>query len=179
MLYPSPVVWTRLAVLALFFITFSAAAQNGQSFTLAWNPSPDPTVAGYVVYYGTSSGNYTTRMDVGTNTTATITNLQPGVTYYFAVTDYNSDGVESAPSGEISLLVPGIVKLRPNGFPGGIMLILFPVLPSHWYEVQASTDLKTWATIGQTSVATSNVWMGCADFEGSNLQHRFYRVRTH
>jgi Fibronectin type III domain len=173
-----PVVRAQLVALIVALFAISATAQAGQSFALSWNPSPDPTVVGYVVYYGTSSGNYTTRVDVGTNTSFTVTNLQPGVTYYFTVTDYNALGVESPPPGELSLLVPGILRLQANALPG-MMLITFPVMPSHWYEVQASSDLKTWVTIGKTAVATTNEWMGCADVQGSALPHRFYRTVTH
>ncbi|HZV34876.1 MAG TPA: fibronectin type III domain-containing protein [Verrucomicrobiae bacterium] len=157
----------------------ASAQQSGQKFILTWNPSTDSTVVGYVVYYGTNSSNYNTRVDVGTNLTYAITNLQPGLTYYFAVTDYNALTNESAPSMQISLIVPGIVKLRPNALVGGYMLITFPVAPPYSYEIQASTDLKNWVTIGSTGVVTSNMWMGCADIQGSALPHRFYRCVSH
>lgn len=62
-------------------------------------------LAGYRVYYGTSPGGYTETIDVGNVTTTTITDLSPG-TYYFAVTAYDSDGGESALSGEVSKIIP-------------------------------------------------------------------------
>ena len=44
--------------------------------TLAWDASTNPGIAGYKVYYGTTSGNYQVAMDVGKNTSCTISNLQ-------------------------------------------------------------------------------------------------------
>jgi fibronectin type 3 domain-containing protein len=76
------------------------------SITLAWDPSTGTNVAGYHVYCGGSSGNYTNTIDAGDNTTATVTNLTLGATYYFAATAYDSSGLESAFSSEISYTVP-------------------------------------------------------------------------
>lgn len=72
------------------------------SATLAWQPSSDPTVVGYQVYYGTVSHNYTDQLNVGPSTTATVSNLVTGATYYFAVTAYNSSGEQSPFSNEAS-----------------------------------------------------------------------------
>ncbi len=71
---------------------------------LAWDPSTDPTTVGYCLYYGSASGNYTTRVDLKTNTTVTVTNLTGGQTYYFAATAYNAANVESPPSNEASFV---------------------------------------------------------------------------
>jgi hypothetical protein len=80
---------------------FCSPAWGDQSVSLAWNPSPDTNVVGYVLYYGTSSSNYTTRVDMGTNTSATINGLKnPGANYFFAATAYNSSQLESVPSNE-------------------------------------------------------------------------------
>src|ERR1700750_3075795 len=74
----------------IFGMFLCIPAQGDQSVSLAWNASPDTNVVGYVLYYGTSSGNYTNRIDMGTNTTATIDGLKnPGTNYYFAATAYN------------------------------------------------------------------------------------------
>jgi sulfur relay (sulfurtransferase) complex TusBCD TusD component (DsrE family) len=77
------------------------------SLTLAWDPPvPATGVAGYIVHYGTTSGQHPTATDVGNVTTATIPGLQNGVTYYFVVTDYNAARVESIPSNEVAYTVP-------------------------------------------------------------------------
>jgi hypothetical protein len=79
-----------------------------KSATLAWNAPTTNTdgtsltdLAGYKIYYGTSSGNYATSVNVGNVTTYTINNLSTG-TYYFAVTAYDSSAVESYYSNQVS-----------------------------------------------------------------------------
>jgi hypothetical protein len=68
---------------------------------VAWDPETDPNVAGYKVYYGTASRSYQYNNDAGKNTTSTVSNLQTGTTYYFAVTAYNATGIESGYSAEV------------------------------------------------------------------------------
>ncbi len=79
-----------------------------RSAILSWNAPTTNTdgtaltdLAGYKIYYGTASGNYTTTINVGNVTTYTINNLAPG-TYYFAATAVNSAGNESGYSNEAS-----------------------------------------------------------------------------
>ncbi len=79
----------------------TATGPTGATATLAWDPVNDPSVQGYNVYYGTSSRQYQTFANVGLATTYTVADLQPGTTYYFAVTAYNSAG-ESGYSDEVS-----------------------------------------------------------------------------
>ncbi len=76
------------------------SAAHAANVTLAWDA--ESGVAGYRLHYGTSSGSYTQSSDVGTNTTATVSNLTAGQTYYFVVTAYNSAGLESQPSDQVS-----------------------------------------------------------------------------
>jgi hypothetical protein len=59
-------------------------------------------LAGYNVYYGTASGNYSQSIDAGNTTTYTVANLAGGLTYYFAVTAYDNSGNESEFSNEVS-----------------------------------------------------------------------------
>ncbi len=77
-------------------------ANSGQ-VTLAWDASVDTDLSGYKVYVGTSSGVYpAAAIDVGNLTTCTITGLQSGAAYYFAVTGYNQSGNEGGFSNEVS-----------------------------------------------------------------------------
>jgi len=80
----------------------AAAAQ----VTLAWDPNTEPEIAGYKIYWGPSSGNYTNSKDAGNNTSCTVTGLEEGKTYYFAATAYNGDGNESNFSNQISYAIP-------------------------------------------------------------------------
>ncbi|MDW8308642.1 MAG: fibronectin type III domain-containing protein, partial [Verrucomicrobiales bacterium] len=89
------------------FATFLiCTALGAASVTLTWNPSPDPNVIGYRIYYGVASRVYTNVVDVGNVTTATISNLVEGVTYYFAATAYNILGMESDFSEEVAFTIP-------------------------------------------------------------------------
>lgn len=86
-------------------VTFAVTVPAG-AVVLAWNPDSDPTVTGYNVDYGKSSGTYTAVVDAGARAMVEISGLTPGQTYYFAATAYTSAGVQSSFSNEISYTVP-------------------------------------------------------------------------
>ena len=78
---------------------------TASAVTLAWDaplaridntPLPPGEIAGYRIYYGTKEGYYPNYVDLddGTATQVKITDLSPG-TYYFVVTTYDTDGLES------------------------------------------------------------------------------------
>lgn len=80
---------------------------------MAWVPptqnsdgSPITNLAGYKIRYGTTSSEYTQTIALGNAglTRYVVDNLASG-TYYFAITAYNSLGVESALSAEIASTV--------------------------------------------------------------------------
>ena len=67
---------------------------------------PSPELGGYNLHWGPSSGNYTSSVDVGSQTTYNVTGLTEGQTYYFAVTAYDNAGtLDSAPSNEVSTTI--------------------------------------------------------------------------
>jgi hypothetical protein len=80
-----------------------ALAQS--SLTLAWDPSTSSAIAGYRLYEGGASQIYTNVITVGNVTTQTVSSLRAGVTYYFSVTAYDGNGLESDFSNEISYTV--------------------------------------------------------------------------
>ena len=74
--------------------TLAATPGDGQ-VTLSWNPAP--TAASYDVFAGTTSGSYgSTPATTTTSTSATITGLTDGMTYYFTVKAVNMIGVGPA-----------------------------------------------------------------------------------
>ena len=73
---------------------------QAESVTLAWDPNSEPDLAGYKFYYGGQTRSYTNVVDVSKVTTNTVTGLAQGETYFFAVTAYNTSGLESDVSKE-------------------------------------------------------------------------------
>jgi Fibronectin type III domain len=173
------------------------------SVTLAWDANAEPDVAGYKLHYGTSSGAYTQIIDVGNATTVTVPNLPAGNTYYFVVTAYNLDGIESLPSNEasctqqlpqeISLATQVIdladaamyVPMEPE-LPGTTSVHSPHLLSDGSYEfavkgtaggslsIFASSDLTTWTLLGSVPNPTGVLLV--KDFEAFDNPHRFYRV---
>lgn len=84
-----------------------ALAQSAWCATFSWNANSESNIAGYKVYYGTASGNYSQSADVGKVTQATISTLTPGSIYYAAVAAYNTSGKEGAKSSEVSFTASG------------------------------------------------------------------------
>jgi hypothetical protein len=89
---------TALLIIPLSFPKIIHAAQ----VTLEWDAVIHPLLEGYVVYYGTYSGDYDVSLDVGNYTSCTISDLDENEIYYFAVTAYSTEGEESDYSNEVS-----------------------------------------------------------------------------
>ena len=73
---------------------------------MSWSPVSDADLAGYRVYYGTSSRSYAQARGAGLSTDKltqyNVGGLQSGRTYYFSVTSYDGAGNESGYSAEVS-----------------------------------------------------------------------------
>jgi hypothetical protein len=79
----------------------TARAAAADTLTLMWDPSPDTSVAGYLVYVGTQSGVYGTAYDVGNMTSFAYPSAAAGQPYYFAVAAYFPGPVIGARSTEV------------------------------------------------------------------------------
>jgi hypothetical protein len=164
---------------AALCLSLTGAARGGQSISITWDTNIDASVTGYRLYMGPTSSNYVTSFDAGTNTTVTITGLKEGQTNYFTVAAYNASRMESAPSVQMSYVVPGLlVSIMPTNA-GDPLKLNFPVAPGHSYEVQASVDLTNWTKIYQTATATSNAWTSFQDPQTASFPKRFYRLVLH
>jgi chitinase len=93
-----------VAALVSILIVLAPGAY-GADVTLAWDANSESDLAGYILYYGTSSGTYSESIDVGNQIQHTVADLQDGATYYFAVTAYNLDDYESDYSQELAYTV--------------------------------------------------------------------------
>ena len=82
--------------------------------SLSWDANTETTLAGYKVYYkadsitlpfdGTGAVEGTSPVDVHNQTTATVSGLDPNRAYYFAVTAYDTSGLESTYSNIVTIL---------------------------------------------------------------------------
>lgn len=115
-----------LFLLPIFLCVFFIQNADAASVTLAWDPNGEPDLAGYSLYYGMASGTYETVIDVGNQSTYTISDLGDGETYYFAVTAYNVYALESAFSEEVSYSGLPSVTISLSA---GLNLISLPLEP--------------------------------------------------
>jgi chitodextrinase len=80
------------------------------SASLAWDAVTAPNLGGYRLYFGTAPGTYLQSLGQGTSvgnvTTYTVLGLASATRYYFAVTDFDSLGMESPYSNEVFKDIP-------------------------------------------------------------------------
>lgn len=125
-------------VLLLLSLLAVPGTCRAAAVVLEWDPSPDSDLAGYRVYYqanssavpfqGTGALEGNAPVEGGSATTATINGLDPGNSYYFAVTAYNSTGFESVYSNVVEIkesLAPSISIASPadNSSVNGIVSV--------------------------------------------------------
>lgn len=131
---------------------FSAAPASSPSpkrgsITLAWDASTGGDIAGYRLLYGTNSFGYTHSATITniskTNTiTARLEGLDEGVTYYAACVSFNSLGIESVPSNEVSFTTKHYINLRQFAY----AVEAFGVY-GQTNEIKMSTNLLSWWTV--------------------------------
>lgn len=87
------------------------SSHDGVSVGLVWDPVEDSSILGYYIHYGKRSPKqpgscaYDQELFV-TSRHGAVTNLDPGFTYYFAVSAYN--GLDSSCSNEVFVHTPSI-----------------------------------------------------------------------
>jgi len=91
-------------MIATLLILACSAPAIAADVTLSWDPNSESDLAGYKLYYGTVAGTYGPPITLGLQTTYTITNLSPG-TYFFALKAFNTLGLESGFSNEVSTTI--------------------------------------------------------------------------
>lgn len=172
---------TRILILFCALLHYPAQASNAPlpdqyGLTLAWDANPAPEIASYRVYYGTESGNYTNSVVAGNTTTATVSGLSSGVTYYFAITAVDGDGLESDFSNEVSYQqeLSG-ARMQIHTVSDGQFMLTVTGPPGKTYYIVATENLQNWTVIGTVTLDDS----GSADFtdpDAASFPQRFYRT---
>lgn len=183
--------------------------------TITWCPSLDLSVMGYKLYYGATNPPiigwtpdiydpnqpacvntilihgtnwyraYTNVVDARNNTTATVSNLTSGVTYYFTTTSYDVNGIESPFSEEISLPIPlpivppppSNVTLSIMGIAKNTVLLSCKVCPQTLVTIQYKDRLNdpSWSTLVSNSHPDTYGNFFLYDPSDKN-QSRFYQL---
>jgi hypothetical protein len=88
-------------------LTGVGVAPQAHSADLSWTASQD-IVIGYNVYRGATTGGPYTRINpvLDASTSYTDSTVAAGVTYYYAATAEDSNGVESGYSNEVKVVIP-------------------------------------------------------------------------
>jgi len=99
------------AVLVNVFMLYSPC--SAATVSLSWDANTESNLAGYKVYYqadsavlpfqGSGAAEGASPVQVYNKTTATISGLDPGRTYYFAITAYDAAGMESSYSNIVTV----------------------------------------------------------------------------
>jgi len=93
--------WTFNLVALVAVALAGACLARGQTVTLAWDASPSAAVAGYRVYWGTNSRAYFGVTNAGLVLTQAVVLPHRG-RWFFAATAYDTNGLESDFSSEVS-----------------------------------------------------------------------------
>jgi uncharacterized protein (TIGR02597 family) len=157
----------------------SSPLQAAQSVSLAWDT--ESGVAGYRLHYGTASGIYTQTVDVGDTTTATVSSLTPGLTYYFVVTAYNVAGLESLPSNQVSFLATAnagapahpVISAIQSVANGAVQLTVTDSV-GQTDSIYTSSDLQSWMLL--TTAVNRTGTLTVDDPRAAGTNQRFYRA---
>jgi Fibronectin type III domain len=156
---------------------FGATLPTSYSVTLAWTGSTSAGVDGYRVDYGTTSGIYTNSIVLGNVTTNTVAGLAGGVTYFFALTTYDTNGSESPFSNEISYTVPtGLQTVGIKVASNRQDVLTVTGQTGLAYDVLTTQDFKTWSVIGTVTMGPGGT-LNFIDTNAASFSKRFYRTQ--
>jgi hypothetical protein len=121
---------TRIFSAGLLFLIVLLSAERAYAVdvTLAWDPNNETDLEGYGVYFkkGTPGPPYdlfgyitTDELSNPDNPMSTVTGLDKGARYYFAVTAYDTEGNESYFSNSVCADVGDAIVPCPSGGGGG------------------------------------------------------------
>jgi hypothetical protein len=172
--------YVRAFAVAICLLGFGPPLEAGVvTATATWDANTEPDIDGYILSYGTQSGQYSNSIDVGNVTTWQVI-LSTGQRYYFAVRAYNSSGLFSPFSQEAFFDPPNAPPILTNpgnrisaeGSPASLQLIAIDPdgttltygatgLPGG-LSINATTGLIS-GTLSYTSAGTHSVTATASD----------------
>ena len=133
--------------LTVVLLGYARNAFAQETISLAWDPSPDPEVTGYLLSWGTRVGQYPNSVDVGAQTTWTLTGLTRDQRYYFIVQAYDAERSLSEPTTPVEN--------------GGVIVQTGATLqdprPSLFWRHQQTGQVLTWHLSGINVIDTRPV----------------------
>lgn len=146
-------------------VTGLRANAGNQKVTLTWDDIRDESevvVAQYKIYFGENE-NVLNQTLFTTDATpqVTISNLQNGVTYYFALTAVSEDNVESAEKSLLASATPGANEAQLRGLPGNGYMTLewdaFEGLPVAGYKAYYGLQTGSYSSFTLVPVTHQSV----------------------
>ena len=134
-------------------LTATAGSAGSGKVTLAWTaPSSNggSAITGYTVYYGTTA-TPSTKLGTTTATSASVTGLTSGTTYFFDVEATNANG-SSAPSNVASATPP----VAAPGTPGGVSARASGTSVTVSWRASSGTGPITYSVLVSTSSSMSS-----------------------
>jgi hypothetical protein len=156
----------RILGIAAFILAFTfASIGTAHAQTLTWDANTEPDITGYVVSIGNRPGTYSKNVDVGSQTSYSLTSLDPTLDYYFAVRAYNSQGLYSNYSSEISL--PAIAPRGTTVINSFQASTSYPVLAGTPITWSASATSKRGAVEYAFWLYSSGSWVKVQDYSSN------------
>ncbi len=124
----------------------------GEGVVVSWDPNAEEDLMGYKIYYGTSPRNYTTVIDVGNVSEYVFDSLSKGLTYFFAVSAYDTVYNESDYSAEVSITLSDSSQL-PVLAPQIIDVVL---ITSQTIKVYFSQEMKETSVTNMANYSISH-----------------------
>jgi hypothetical protein len=171
--------WLGFFLFALAYLAAAGPLRAAQSVTLAWDAVVDLDLAGYKLYYGTNSRSYDQTIDVKNFTTNTVDTLQSGTTYFFAVVAYNTAGLESDYSNEVSYTPTSAPTILSVSHVESSVVVRWASTSGQTYRVLYKNSLAdaqwTDASGPITAVGPESSW---ADDQVKDAAQRFYAIEV-
>ncbi|HKQ37726.1 MAG TPA: hypothetical protein VJ063_06580, partial [Verrucomicrobiae bacterium] len=98
--------WFQKVGVLLLLAGLTGGAQASTSVGFKWKANTEPALVGYKLYYGTAPGTYSSHVTLGKVTSYQMTNLVVGTSYYFALSAFDTNDLESALTPELQFPSP-------------------------------------------------------------------------